>query len=114
MSTTDEVIGSIDHALRDFDTSDDAMRWTPEPAPPRPAAPMPQFRPPSFARVVIRIDTAPFQAAMRSIMQAYQDAFRSLFRKVRDLLLQDQVNERRSQMHSAYRARARRRTRSKR
>lgn len=66
MTTTDDVLGSIDHALRDFDTSDDAMRWTPEPAPP-----LPQLRPPGFARVVIRVDIAPFMAAVRSITKAF-------------------------------------------
>lgn len=36
MSTTDEVIGSIDHTLRDYGISPDAMRWTPAPAPAAP------------------------------------------------------------------------------
>lgn len=29
---SDPVLDSIDHVLHDFDTSPDAMRWTPEPA----------------------------------------------------------------------------------
>jgi hypothetical protein len=35
MSTTEDVLTSIDHTLRDFDVSNDAMRWTPEPTPHR-------------------------------------------------------------------------------
>ena len=38
MSTTDEVVGSIDHTLRDWSISRDAMRWSPE-SQPQPAEP---------------------------------------------------------------------------
>jgi hypothetical protein len=31
MTTSDNVLDNIDHALHDWDTSADAMRWTPEP-----------------------------------------------------------------------------------
>ncbi len=32
MRTADDVLASIDGALRDYETSPDAMRWTPEEA----------------------------------------------------------------------------------
>lgn len=122
MSTTDEVIGSIDQTLRDYGTSDDAMRWTPQPAPPRPAA-LPQLRPPSFARVVIRIDTAPFVAAMRSITKAAGQIGKMLAKYghalgnpshnvVRCRRCRPYANPVRLSHGVAYRARVRRRTRS--
>lgn len=35
-SRTDHVLDAIDGALHDYHLSGDAMRWTPDPAPPRP------------------------------------------------------------------------------
>lgn len=35
MSRTDDVLAAIDHAVHDFEISEDAMRWNPEPPSPR-------------------------------------------------------------------------------
>jgi hypothetical protein len=44
VSTHDEVLDAIDQTLRDYEVSDDAMRWTPEP-PPRRSGGRVYFRP---------------------------------------------------------------------
>jgi hypothetical protein len=41
VSTTDAVLAAIDGALEDYETSKDAMRWSPDPGPLRFVAPRP-------------------------------------------------------------------------
>lgn len=106
MTTTDDVIGSIDHALRDYGISNDAMRWTPEPAPPRPVP-----SPLRFADVRITVDIAPFRAAMTQVAQAWREVFGKFVSAMLTFLNDPTAIDRQHRMHVAYRARARRRTR---
>lgn len=57
MTGTDAVLAAIDHALDDYDTSVDAMRWTPEVTPHRPTL---------FQLPVI--DRAAFEAAVQTAL----------------------------------------------
>jgi hypothetical protein len=108
MSTTDEVIGSIDHALRDFATGPDAMRWTPEPPPEGW-----RVAPVAWPQVTFAADISGFQAAI----ERARDAFRPMFEAVLKLALAfsqlpDPASDaRRTRLHTTYRARSRRRTR---
>lgn len=75
MTGTDAVLAAIDHALEDYDTSEDAMRWTPEPPPVRvPSIYLPMFTLPTGTSVaeavqrMVRISTQ-FAAAMEPAME---------------------------------------------
>lgn len=110
MSTTDEVLGSIDHALTDWGTSDDAMRWTPGVAPPLREIP---DRRPSAMFVAFIATAEPFRAAMEKLVEVLNTTRPEITR----LLAALEASERDAKAHAqwtAYRARSRRRTRSKR
>lgn len=119
MSTTDEVIGSIDHALRDFETGPDAMRWAPESAadgwriapvvwPPTPSLDALARASQAFGQVMVTIaaDVGRFVEAIGKAMADISGAFW--------VPPGSQKSDRLRQMHSAYHQRARRRTRSRR
>lgn len=64
-----DILVTIDKALDDYETSDDAMRWTPEPAAVRPRAPInPDFvvrRPLSLPSVRITLDMTALRESLR-------------------------------------------------
>lgn len=117
MSTADDVIDSIEHALKDWGTSPDAMRWTPG----VPPAQRPTLTPlPSIAGV-INAHVIPFQEAMRQVQEAINLSMRDVMAEISKMIdafakpgrhLDLAGDERRSTMRATYRARARRRTRS--
>lgn len=121
MSTTDEVIGSIDHALRDTTLGRDAMRWMPG-GPPADWRVAPVAWPPANTEAIGRISdafghvTVTFSTSVGQFVKEVSEAMRkvvanawpqSVARCERDRL-------RRQALHAAYRTRARRRTRSRR
>jgi hypothetical protein len=113
MSTTDEVIGSIDHALRDFATGPDAMRWSPDPPKVRDRA--------SIFTLALQADVTRFTAAMAEATVRWEAAFRPVLKAVAKAMAEmgnalwvppdSERAERLANMHAAYRSRARRRTR---
>lgn len=124
MSTADDVIDSIDHALQDWSASPDAMRWTPEPAPPRNSLPsrwhQPAGSPYPYLWSAVT-SAAVFEEAMQGVRAAFDRTLREVVAETTKLPatfaatfadVHEAENARRSAMHTAYRARARRRTRS--
>lgn len=63
-TNTDDVLTAIDHALADYDTSADAMRWTAEPAKSQPT----QFIELGSGSLVIFASLTDFMAALRTAM----------------------------------------------
>ena len=151
MSNADGVLDQIDHALHAWDTSADAMRWTPEPVPARTEAKLfgsgglvswapvgaslddrEAWRPLGHAlngfsvvsdpeRLAAgRAAAASMQTAMRSISFAFQvqvGEFQRMFAALKSLspfwkqLVEAEAQVRRSEMHTAYRRRQKRRNR---
>ena len=64
MSTADQIIDHIDHALGDYDVSYDAMRWSPEVPPQVPGV--------DRAIVVVSIDTTAITAQFEQLRTALQ------------------------------------------
>jgi hypothetical protein len=107
MTTSDNVLDNIDHALHDWDTSPDAMRWTPE-APP---GPVPRFDPVVFAAAANRFADA-YRAAMRGLVQKLNEMSPVILRAFRLMQSFDaDAQVRRSAMHSEYHRRQKRRKR---
>lgn len=96
---SDPTIDAIDHALDDWETSGDAMRWTMDP----------QVKP--TPRLVIDIDPEPFLRAVRNAVRAITKAmaqFQLAAVKVSRLMAAAEEQEtrmRRARMHAAYRQR---------
>lgn len=111
MTHADDVLDSIDHALHDWDTSADAMRWTPEPIPVPP-----QLDPEAVRLALVRVG----EVATRAV-EAYRSIFTQFAAKMADLLprmnelgrqiREAQAAERQHNLHVAYRHRTRRRNR---
>jgi hypothetical protein len=111
MTNADGVLDQIDHALHDWDTSDDAMRWTPEPVPVQP-----QLDPEAVRLALVRVG----EVATRA-MEAYRSIFTQFAAKMADLLprmnelgrqiREMQAAERQHNLHVAYRRRQKRRSR---
>lgn len=78
MSTADNIIDQIDHALGDYSLGPDAMRWSPETPPPPPGA--------SIQRtVVVTIDTAAITEQfeqLRRTLQAFGEAARARMEEI--------------------------------
>jgi hypothetical protein len=105
-----DITEVIDNALRDFSVSGDAMRWTPDPPPPR----IPGVWPlPNEVVVRFELEVAPFLDAMeraRAAVLALGEATKRAGAKVAWCILdetrvaQDAKRERMRQLHTAYRA----------
>lgn len=111
MSNADGVLDQIDHALHDWDTSGDAMRWTPEP-PPKPAAPTIL----DISAPMLRVATA-VQEANAKIVRAFTNMAKQIVRlqvQIRRLTAAQAEAEaqiRRTAMHREYHRRQKRRSR---
>ena len=111
MTHADDVLNSIDHALHDWDTSADAMRWTPE-VPKPPAVPTVIDMLPSMVRVARVV-----QEANENLVRAFSNMVTQVvklqvqIRRLVDGQLEAEAQIRRSAMHTAYRRRQKRRNR---
>ena len=110
MSHADGVLDQIDHALHDWGTSRDAMRWSPEAAPP--PTPVPAFDPVAFSTAVNRFAAA-YREAMRGFalkLNEWSPVLSRAFRLMQQMDTEGQI--RRSAMRREYHRRQKRRSRS--
>ena len=109
MTNADGVLDQIDHALHDWDTSGDAMRWSAERPPTWP--PVPTFDPMAFSRAANRFAEA-YRAAIRGLVQKINEMSPVILRAFRLMNEIDAtVQARRSAMHQEYHRRQKRRNR---
>lgn len=110
MTTSDNVLDNIDHALHDWDMSPDAMRWTPEPV----NAPQPPVL--DVTASMIRMGEV-MRDAQEKLARAFTNMATSIIKiqvQIRHLIAGQREAEariRRSALHSEYHRRQKRRKR---
>lgn len=80
MTGVDELLAQIDHALEDYDTSADAMRWTPEQSSDRQVS-----RRPQYATVMFNVDWSGFNAAIERCQQQLRAAMPLIAKAIRQV-----------------------------
>lgn len=101
-----DLLDTIDNVLHDYETSPDAMRWTPDPVP-RPPTTAEIFQ--SFTRTAQQIAEV-YGRAANQMVQAMAKWI-PLINDLQRQLEAARAAERQSAMHSAYRRRQKRRSR---
>lgn len=88
MTRADDVIDNIDHALHDWDTSPDAMRWTPE-SPLR----RPELTPAQIEALTRTFNTvgAAFARGMKQLAKTFQQAGRAYAKFAHRVMEHDRV-----------------------